>query len=1258
MGIWRTTQARVRALGTAGSPLAGSPLVGSLLIESGRHRSTTFRYGLSALLLTIALCGQTALAATAADSSGAVGQVATLAPVQPESGSITVNPGKDVTLAAIKKLDDEGMAGQKLDWSVTGPARASVTPARSVTAAQSSTSNAGVASTVFHATQPGSYVVTATTQKNPDCSAPACATFVSIRFAVDVAAAAPTDSSSDSHGITRTEVIGAAVAIGAGIAIAANNGNNNDRSILRTIASAGGDGQSANANTAVAQPLVVHVANDGVSASSVGVQWSASGGAVLSAPLSFSDGNGIAGIRVLSVGPGPGPVIVTARRSDNSSATATFTINVILPSLNIVSGDGQSGFTSTQVANPLVVEAQIGSTPQAGIPIAWTITGGDAVVTSVSNGGSTDSAGQSSAVITFGPTPGPVDVTATRTDGTGLSQTFHLTSIITRTLAIVSGNNQSGPPNAPLPQPLVVHAQTNNADASGVTINWSANNGATLSAPTSVTNGVGQANITVTNTGSSLGPITVIATRADDPTATVMFTENIFPPSLSIVSGDAQSGLIGSTATAPLVVKLVDGAGVPVSGQTIAWTVVSGSASLTSSSSSTDAAGMANITFTYGSSPGPIVISASAYAGTQTVNFNATAVTANSLLIVTGDAQSGAPGTSLPIPLKIRIQPPAGVTNLAGVPITFAVVSGSASVTVGSAMTDALGEASTMVDLGLTPGVVSVLAQVAGGGPSATFTETVTGTLVPGVLTVISGDKQVIAPNTASAPMVVELKGNGSPLVGKTITWSASSGTLSVTSSSTDASGRASATVTPTASGPIVVTASFPGFAQFVAAQVTFTQNTTLGTLPTLSTNDQQVGAALDTACAILTNLPSRTPQQQDLLNQCLALNASSGVSQTATAGAIHELTPDVTETQSQTSRTAATAQFDNLAGRMNALRSGVGGASFGGLAFTNTNGSLPLFDVGAALLGVEDKPKQAGESFSRWGVFASGQIGRQDSSARGATPAYNLNVHGLTFGVDYRESDTFVLGGAVGYTRQKTNLSGGQGDLSVNGWSLSGYATWYQKSNWYLDSSLTWGNNNFDSRRHITFTLPLPGGGSTTVDQLARASSGGTDLAASLTFGRDFHSKAWAYGFYGKAQFSHQNFDGFQELLNTALPGSGLGLRVDSRTESSVSSVLGGKTDYTHSTDWGVIIPHAELEWQHEYRSDPNAFRAFFINDPTGTPILIKGDRLDSDFFKLGLGMSFVFPKGRSGFILYDKTLGRTGITQDTLSIGFRMEF
>ena len=1241
-------------MGTSRIATARADVVAAATIRNGLRR-----IAIATLLLAGLFCAQRG----AADSLSG-GSAVTLTPLKETTAAIAAQPGADVPLSVLKQRNGHGMAGEPVDWAVTGPGAATLSPDRATTSAQTTTTDAGTASTMFHATAPGRYVVIATSQKNPGCAGDACATWISTRFNLDVTDAAPADGGSSKGDDHTTLAVVAAVIAGAAIAIAANNGGGNNEqsstppaSTTRSLSLVSGDGQSVAANTAAPQPLVVHATNNGVSAQSVAINWSASGGATLGATQSFTDANGNASVHVSSVGSGPGPVVVTGSRSDNPSATVQFTINVVLPSIVIVSGDGQSGFTSTQVANPLVVETLLGNSPQANVPMTWAVTSGDASVTSVSNGGQSNGSGQSSAVIHFGPTPGPVSVTATRNDGSGLSQTFHLTSLLIRTLSIVSGNNQSAPPNQPLANPLVVHAVTNNADASGVTVNWSASNGATLSSNSTVTDGAGQTSVTITNMGSSLGPVIVTATRADDVTATVIFTESIFAPTLSIVSGDNQVGLIGTAATATLDVELEDGGGTPMVGQTVNWSVISGSAILGSSTSVTDGSGYAPVSFTYGSFPGPITFQASAFNGVATVQMHATASTANSLTKISGDAQAGAPGSTLPTALTVQITPPGGVTVLSGVPINFSVISGSASVTVGSALTDVNGQASTTVHLGLTPGPVSVLAQVSGGGPSATFSETVTGTLVSGVLTIASGDKQTITPNTPSAPLVVLLKGNGSPLAGQTINWSATGGSLSTSSNTTDANGNAQVTLTPTTGGTITVTASFPGFAQFTAASVQFTENTALATVPGLSTNDQQVGAALDTACSTLQSTPNLTPQQQDLLNQCLALNASH--SQTAVAQAIEQLPPKTAETQTQTAHTATNAQFVNVAGRLSALRGGAHGANFGSLAFADANGSLPVFDAGAAALGLDDKSKsETGSDFSRWGFFGSGTIGRESGNAGAQTPGYDLNTHGLTFGADYRFTDEFVLGGALGWTHQGTTLSGDVGSLKMDGWSLSGYGTWYQKNNWYVDGTLNWNHNSFDSKRAIVYSLPLPSGGTFTVNQLAKATSSGNGVAGALTFGRDFNNKEWAYGFYGKVQYSHQDFGGYEEQLNANAAGSGLGLRVSSRSETSSSTILGGKADYTMSTSWGVAIPHAELEWQHDFHSDPSAFTAFFLDDPTNTPIVIHGDKLDANYFRLGLGASFVFPKGRSGFILYNRTLARSGISQDNLTIGFRMEF
>ena len=55
---------------------------------------------------------------------------------------------------------------------------------------------------------------------------------------------------------------------------------------------------------------------------------------------------------------------------------------------------------------------------------------------------------------------------------------------------------------------------------------------------------------------------------------------------------------------------------------------------------------------------------------------------------------------------------------------------------------------------------------------------------------------------------------------------------------------------------------------------------------------------------------------------------------------------------------------------------------------------------------------------------------------------------------------------------------------------------------------------------------------------------------------------------------------------------------------------------------------------------------------------VRVHGEPVDSDFFRLGFGMSFVFTHGRSGFFYYERLLGRDRITQNNLALGLRLEF
>ena len=549
--------------------------------------------------------------------------------------------------------------------------------------------------------------------------------------------------------------------------------------------------------------------------------------------------------------------------------------------------------------------------------------------------------------------------------------------------------------------------------------------------------------------------------------------------------------------------------------------------------------------------------------------------------------------------------------------------------------------------------------QIAGSTAQTLVTPVVT--TVATALAVVSGDQQVLSVGTASAPMVVELTSGGTPLAGETINWTTTGGTLSAASSTTDASGRTSVTVTIATSGAITVTADFAGTAGYAASSASFTHNSAIASVPQLTPEAEEVAAALDNACTELATIPNRTPEEQDLYEQCVGLTAASATDPAAVAEAVEQMLPDVAQTQTQASQAASTAQFDNLNARMNTVRSGAQGNSFAGLALVGSSGFMPLSGLGKALWADEPastEPTPDAGGFSRWGFFASGRIGRGEADRGRTTPAYDFDINGLTAGIDYRQSDNLVLGAALGYTRQDTDLAHDEGSLDTRGWSLSGYLSWYRGHDWYLDALLSYARNDFEHRRRIVYSLPLPDGTTLVVDQVARASSDGTDTALAATFGRDFHKGGWSMSYYGRALVNRISFGSYHEELDDSAPGAGLALDVESRSFTATSSVLGARFAYAHSAGWGVLTPSFDIEWQREYNADPGAFRAVFVSDPTGTPIVVLSEPTDRSYFRIGGGLAWILTKGRSGFIYYDRMVARDGMKQDNLTLGIRIEF
>lgn len=615
-----------------------------------------------------------------------------------------------------------------------------------------------------------------------------------------------------------------------------------------------------------------------------------------------------------------------------------------------------------------------------------------------------------------------------------------------------------------------------------------------------------------------------------------------------------------------------------------------------------------------------------------------------------GSGQAVLPNAAFPTPLQANATDDG--FNAVGVNVDWSVTSGSAVLSATTSATDNFGIATVGVTAGPTPGPVTITA-VRQDDPTAIAVFNLTVDALGG-LVVVGGDGQTLAAGATSAPLQVELRNSaGAPIAGAPIDWTTSAGTLAATTTVTNGAGVASNTVTVTAAGAVDVTASSP----LAAAPAVFQLNGALRNLSGLSRTQRAVAEAIDTLCPALANVAAPTAGQADLLARCRELGDAAGLDPNATRFALDQLHADVALAQANAALSATQSQFQNLKTRIAALRSGAGGASFSGLALNTPSGPISLGTLSSAF-GADGDPAEVGADFSRWGFFAAGTVGRGESRGGDVDPAFDYDVEGLTAGVDYRKSDRWVIGGSLGYTRQDTELPGTRGGLETSGWSVSGYSTFYQADSWYFDSVVTWGRNDYELLRRIQYSVPLSGGGSATVDQTAVADASGDLFATALTFGRDFNRGAFGMGPYGRLMYTRIGFDDIREQISGGGVGSGLGLHIENRDLTSLASVLGTKFTWTHSTDWGVLMPHLQLEWEHEFRDDPQAMEARFLNDPTATPMLISGDPLDTDYFRLGLGMSLVLTGGRSGFFYYERLAGRDGESQWNLALGLRMEF
>jgi hypothetical protein len=395
---------------------------------------------------------------------------------------------------------------------------------------------------------------------------------------------------------------------------------------------------------------------------------------------------------------------------------------------------------------------------------------------------------------------GTATVKASVTSGASATALVTVIAGLPASVTKSAGDNQT----AQVASPLVIAPSVTVRDSagnllSGVPVAFAvASGGGSIAGGTATTSAIGVATSGTWTLGTS-GTNTLAATVNGLPAVTFSATATPAPlGALTISAGDNQTAIAGTAvATAPSVL-LTNGAGQPVAGVNVTFSVLSGGGSITGASAATNTAGIARAgTFTLGVAPGTNTLGASV-AGLPSVIFSATGYAGPPTLLVIGTAPGGATTGALlnPQPIVQLRDANNGVVAGATNPVSVSL-NGAGGALSGTQTVNAVNGVASFSDLRITGVGAYTLTFTSGTLPAVTSSSIGITTLPPTALGITTQPSGATSGAIFTTQPVIAIRDAGGSIVpgatsAVTATLNGTGGTLSGTTTVSAVNGTAS----------------------------------------------------------------------------------------------------------------------------------------------------------------------------------------------------------------------------------------------------------------------------------------------------------------------------------------------------------------------------------------------------------------------------------------------------------------------------------
>jgi Bacterial Ig-like domain (group 1) len=561
-----------------------------------------------------------------------------------------------------------------------------------------------------------------------------------------------------------------------------------------------------------------------------------------------------------------GSTFVIAQLITGQADTAILTVQPKASALQLVSGGGQSGVAGMALAQSVVVRAVSNDgTVVPGVPISFVASGNGSPTPATTV---TSATGLAQTIWKLGSAGGAQTLTIT-------SSAIASAQAIATATATVAGPGvatklafNTQPANTIAASSIGPSIAVSAEDALGnvvssftgaVTLALAGPAATTLTGTTTVNAVAGVATFTSASLTKAATGYRLVATASGlTPDSSAAFAVGAAGAAkITASSGDKQTGTPAAALGASLAVLVTDVFGNPVSGFAVTWTVPTGSGSIASSTSITNASGIATDAWTLGTALGAqtAVASASGLTGSP-VTFSATSAAGVATKLVISAQPTNAVAGAVLAP-AIVVQAKDGLNDLqtsftGNVAISFGTNPGTGSLG-GTLTVAAVAGVATFSDLSIKKAAAGYTFAVSSGtltpDTSAAFT---VGAAPAANLAISAGGGQSGAVSSAlGSPLgvtVTDAFGNPVSLVNVIFAVTSGGGTLSSTTVPTNAAGMATAVWTlGSATGAQSVTASAAGL---TGSPATFTATALAGGATHLSITSEPASVVAGAAIA------------------------------------------------------------------------------------------------------------------------------------------------------------------------------------------------------------------------------------------------------------------------------------------------------------------------------------------------------------------------------------------------------------------------